>query len=59
MQRDEVRNRIGEIGIIPCARVKAPDQARFAAESLYAAGHTDRRGASHLARGAGGDRGSG
>ncbi len=38
MQRDEVRNRIGEIGIIPCARVKAPDQARFAAETLYAAG---------------------
>jgi 2-dehydro-3-deoxyphosphogluconate aldolase / (4S)-4-hydroxy-2-oxoglutarate aldolase len=38
MQSNEVRKRIGDVGIIPCARVKVPDHARFAAETLYAAG---------------------
>jgi 2-dehydro-3-deoxyphosphogluconate aldolase/(4S)-4-hydroxy-2-oxoglutarate aldolase len=38
MQSKEVRKRIGDIGIVPCARVKAPDHARFAADTLYAAG---------------------
>lgn len=38
MNRQEVRNQINQIGIIPCARVKAPEQAQFAAETLYAAG---------------------
>jgi 2-dehydro-3-deoxyphosphogluconate aldolase / (4S)-4-hydroxy-2-oxoglutarate aldolase len=38
MQSKEVRKRIGDIGIVPCARVKAPDHARFAAETLYEAG---------------------
>jgi len=38
MQRLEVSRRLGEIGIIPCARVKKPEHARFAAESLYESG---------------------
>ena len=38
MQRQEVRKRILDIGIISCARVKVPDHARFAAETLCAAG---------------------
>jgi 2-dehydro-3-deoxyphosphogluconate aldolase/(4S)-4-hydroxy-2-oxoglutarate aldolase len=38
MQAEAVRQRIAEIGIIPCARVKAPDQARFAGETLYESG---------------------
>jgi 2-dehydro-3-deoxyphosphogluconate aldolase / (4S)-4-hydroxy-2-oxoglutarate aldolase len=38
MQSQEVRARIGEIGIIPCARVKAPELAHFAAETVYDAG---------------------
>jgi 2-dehydro-3-deoxyphosphogluconate aldolase/(4S)-4-hydroxy-2-oxoglutarate aldolase len=38
MQSKEVRKRIGDIGIVPCARVKAPEHARFAAETLYVAG---------------------
>jgi 2-dehydro-3-deoxyphosphogluconate aldolase/(4S)-4-hydroxy-2-oxoglutarate aldolase len=38
MQREEVCKRIYDIGIVPCARVKDPDQARFAADNLYAAG---------------------
>jgi 2-dehydro-3-deoxyphosphogluconate aldolase / (4S)-4-hydroxy-2-oxoglutarate aldolase len=38
MQSREVRRRIVDIGIIPCARVKAPDHARFAAETLHEAG---------------------
>lgn len=38
MQSNEVRRRIAEIGIIPCARVKVPDHAQFAAETLYATG---------------------
>jgi 2-dehydro-3-deoxyphosphogluconate aldolase/(4S)-4-hydroxy-2-oxoglutarate aldolase len=37
MNRTEVRNRINEIGIIPCARVSAPEHARFAAETLDSA----------------------
>ena len=38
MESKEVRKRIGDIGIIPCARVTVPQHARFAAETLYAAG---------------------
>ncbi|MFZ0303664.1 MAG: bifunctional 4-hydroxy-2-oxoglutarate aldolase/2-dehydro-3-deoxy-phosphogluconate aldolase [Terracidiphilus sp.] len=38
MNRQAVCNQIIEIGIIPCARVKAPEHAQFAAETLYAAG---------------------
>ena len=38
MESKEVRKRIGDIGIVPCARVNAPDQALFAAETVYAAG---------------------
>jgi 2-dehydro-3-deoxyphosphogluconate aldolase/(4S)-4-hydroxy-2-oxoglutarate aldolase len=38
MQNSEVCKRISDIGIVPCARVKLPDYARFAAETLYAAG---------------------
>lgn len=38
MQREEVCKRISEIGIVPSARVKTPDQARFAAEMLRASG---------------------
>jgi 2-dehydro-3-deoxyphosphogluconate aldolase / (4S)-4-hydroxy-2-oxoglutarate aldolase len=38
MQSKDVRKRIGEIRIIPCARVQEPDHARFAGETLYAAG---------------------
>ena len=38
MKSQEVSKRIGEIGIVPCARVKNPDHARFAAEALYQAG---------------------
>lgn len=38
MQSSEARKRIEDIGIIPCARVKVPDYARFAAETLYEAG---------------------
>ena len=37
MQNQEVSKRISEIGIVPCARVKNPDHARFAAETLFAA----------------------
>jgi 2-dehydro-3-deoxyphosphogluconate aldolase / (4S)-4-hydroxy-2-oxoglutarate aldolase len=37
MRSDDVRQRIEEIGIIPCARVKLPEHALFAAETLYAA----------------------
>jgi 2-dehydro-3-deoxyphosphogluconate aldolase / (4S)-4-hydroxy-2-oxoglutarate aldolase len=35
MQSDEVRKRIADIGIVPSARVKMPQHARFAAEALY------------------------
>lgn len=38
MNRKAVCEQIARIGIIPCARVKAPEQAQFAAETLYAAG---------------------
>lgn len=38
MQSEEVRKRLAEIGIIPSARVKQPEHARFAAETLYASG---------------------
>jgi 2-dehydro-3-deoxyphosphogluconate aldolase/(4S)-4-hydroxy-2-oxoglutarate aldolase len=37
MNKCEVRAQIDAIGIIPCARVTAPEHARFAAETLYAA----------------------
>lgn len=38
MNRKEVCEQITRIGIIPCARVKAPEHAQFAAETLYASG---------------------
>lgn len=38
MHSREVSQRISEIGIVPCARVQNPDHARFAAETLHAAG---------------------
>jgi 2-dehydro-3-deoxyphosphogluconate aldolase / (4S)-4-hydroxy-2-oxoglutarate aldolase len=38
MQSKEVRKGITDIGIVPSARVKNPDQAIFGAEALYAAG---------------------
>jgi len=38
MESNEVRKQIAEIGIVPCARVKVADHARFAAETLCASG---------------------
>jgi 2-dehydro-3-deoxyphosphogluconate aldolase/(4S)-4-hydroxy-2-oxoglutarate aldolase len=38
MKREDVRARIKEIGIVPCARVERPEHAKFAAETLHAAG---------------------
>jgi 2-dehydro-3-deoxyphosphogluconate aldolase / (4S)-4-hydroxy-2-oxoglutarate aldolase len=38
MERDQVRRRIEEIGIVPCARVRMPEHAVFAAETLFDAG---------------------
>jgi 2-dehydro-3-deoxyphosphogluconate aldolase/(4S)-4-hydroxy-2-oxoglutarate aldolase len=38
MNHTETRKQIEEVGIVPCARVTMPDHARFAAETLYAAG---------------------
>jgi 2-dehydro-3-deoxyphosphogluconate aldolase/(4S)-4-hydroxy-2-oxoglutarate aldolase len=38
MESKEVCKGIGDIGIIPSARAKTPAQARFAGETLYAAG---------------------
>jgi 2-dehydro-3-deoxyphosphogluconate aldolase / (4S)-4-hydroxy-2-oxoglutarate aldolase len=38
MDRQRVRTLIEKIGIVPCARVQAPGLAKFAAETLYAAG---------------------
>ena len=38
MDRKEVSQRIADIGIVPSARVKNPDHARFAAEVLYESG---------------------
>jgi len=37
MLSQDIRKLIGEIGIVPCARVKIPDHARFGAETLCAA----------------------
>lgn len=37
MDSKKVRHRIEQIGIVPCARVKVAEYARFAAETLYAA----------------------
>ncbi len=37
MQREQVRKQIEEIGIIACARVRLPEHALFAAETLYEA----------------------
>jgi 2-dehydro-3-deoxyphosphogluconate aldolase/(4S)-4-hydroxy-2-oxoglutarate aldolase len=38
MNRTEVRGKIEKIGIVPCARVSVPDQAIYAAQTLYEAG---------------------
>jgi 2-dehydro-3-deoxyphosphogluconate aldolase/(4S)-4-hydroxy-2-oxoglutarate aldolase len=38
MDRDQVRARIEEIGIIPAIRVSSAEEARFAAEAVYRAG---------------------
>jgi 2-dehydro-3-deoxyphosphogluconate aldolase/(4S)-4-hydroxy-2-oxoglutarate aldolase len=38
MNRSEARIQIDAVGIVPCARVSSPDQALFAAETLYLAG---------------------
>ena len=38
MNRQAVCEQITRIGIIPCARVKVPQHAQFAAETLHAAG---------------------
>jgi len=38
MKSGDVRARIEEIGILPSARVNAPELARFAAETVYSAG---------------------
>lgn len=38
MLSKDVRLRIEEIGVVPCARVNSPDHARFAAETICAAG---------------------
>jgi 2-dehydro-3-deoxyphosphogluconate aldolase/(4S)-4-hydroxy-2-oxoglutarate aldolase len=38
MKREDVRARIEEIGILPSVRVNAQELARFAAETVYAAG---------------------
>ncbi len=38
MTSSEVRTKINEIGVVPCARVRTPDHARFATETLYGAG---------------------
>jgi 2-dehydro-3-deoxyphosphogluconate aldolase/(4S)-4-hydroxy-2-oxoglutarate aldolase len=37
MNRQEICKKIEDVGIIPCARVTASEQATFAAETLYAA----------------------
>jgi 2-dehydro-3-deoxyphosphogluconate aldolase/(4S)-4-hydroxy-2-oxoglutarate aldolase len=37
MKKEMVRSLIESVGIVPCARVKSPELARFAAETLYAA----------------------
>jgi 2-dehydro-3-deoxyphosphogluconate aldolase/(4S)-4-hydroxy-2-oxoglutarate aldolase len=38
MNRKEVRDKIERIGIVPCARVTIPDEAIYAAETLYEGG---------------------
>jgi 2-dehydro-3-deoxyphosphogluconate aldolase / (4S)-4-hydroxy-2-oxoglutarate aldolase len=38
MNRNEVRAQIEEVGILPCVRVASEEHARFAAETVYAAG---------------------
>jgi 2-dehydro-3-deoxyphosphogluconate aldolase/(4S)-4-hydroxy-2-oxoglutarate aldolase len=38
MKREDVRARIEEVGILPSVRVNAQELARFAAETVYAAG---------------------
>jgi 2-dehydro-3-deoxyphosphogluconate aldolase/(4S)-4-hydroxy-2-oxoglutarate aldolase len=38
MNKSEAHKIIEDIGIIPCARVKVPERARFAAEVLYESG---------------------
>ena len=38
MNREEVRARIEEIGIIPAIRVSSPDEARFAAAAVSSSG---------------------
>ena len=38
MTSSEVRATINEIGVVPCARVKIADHARFGSETLYEAG---------------------
>jgi 2-dehydro-3-deoxyphosphogluconate aldolase/(4S)-4-hydroxy-2-oxoglutarate aldolase len=38
MKRNDVRARIEEVGILPSVRVNAQELARFAAETVYAAG---------------------
>ena len=38
MTREQVRSQISEYGIVPSARVTAPEQARFAGETVYSAG---------------------
>lgn len=38
MNRKEACEKINEIGIVPCARVRLPKDALFAADTLYAAG---------------------
>jgi 2-dehydro-3-deoxyphosphogluconate aldolase / (4S)-4-hydroxy-2-oxoglutarate aldolase len=37
MNRKQVCDQIIRVGVLPCARVKDPEHARFAAETLYAA----------------------
>jgi 2-dehydro-3-deoxyphosphogluconate aldolase/(4S)-4-hydroxy-2-oxoglutarate aldolase len=38
MNISEVREKIEKVGIVPCARVSVPDQAIYAAQTLYKAG---------------------
>lgn len=38
MERRQVRDKIREVGIVPCARVQVPELAIFGAETLYNAG---------------------
>ena len=38
MTKEEVRTQIEKVGILPSVRVTSEDQARFAAETVYAAG---------------------